>query len=137
MDGGHTMFMNKQYDSSNQEKHYNDDLINGGSETPVAISEPVETQGNLNEEIIKNIAVEKELSEIASAYNLHRNEGDSKTDELIGMDVDPPKDFKDVSESDKSVPSGKHFFFLHHMSKVQNSPMKNFLKIVLVQMEYT
>ncbi|KAI5723289.1 hypothetical protein M8J76_003832 [Diaphorina citri] len=105
MDGGHTMFMNKQYDSSNQEKHYNDDLINGGSETPVAISEPVETQGNLNKEIIKNIAVEKELSEIASAYNLHRNEGDSKTDELIGMDVDPPKDFKDVSESDKSVPS--------------------------------
>lgn len=131
------MFMNKQYDSSNQEKHYNDDLINGGSETPVAISEPVETQGNLNEEIIKNIAVEKELSEIASAYNLHRNEGDSKTDELIGMDVDPPKDFKDVSESDKSVPSGKHFFFSSSHEQSAEFTPEDFLKLVLVQMEYT
>lgn len=108
---GDTLFMNKQYDDSNQEKHYTDNLINGGNETTgITPNGNEEPPNSLSEQIIKNIAVEKELSEIASAYNLHRTETEVKTDDLA-MDIDPPRDFKESCAfgSDKSAESGKFY----------------------------
>lgn len=97
-----------------KEKQHSDELTNGGSEksskqTMDAQDEPVKV---FNEEIIKNIAVEKELSEIASAYNLHRT--DSKTEEE--MEVDPPK--ADESCEKNTSDSGKCFYL--HFNKKKN-----------------
>lgn len=98
------MSINNQLGSSNQDIQYKDDLVNGGSQAPVDATNRVhEPLSNLNEDIVKNMVVEKDLSEIASAYNIHRTESDGNTEDLL-MEVDTPTDLKDASTfgSDKS-----------------------------------
>uniref|UniRef100_A0A8D8PTP9 Uncharacterized protein n=1 Tax=Cacopsylla melanoneura TaxID=428564 RepID=A0A8D8PTP9_9HEMI len=87
---GEAVHLNNQFNGSGEDKQY--ESVN----TPnVTIDEKMDEDKDFNEDIIKNIAVEKELSEIASAYNLHRNENAAEE-----MDTGPAQESLDF-QNDK------------------------------------